>query len=86
MSCGTPVIVSDVGALPDFIESNKNGFVFHDRDLNDLNKKISRIIEDKILAISMGKYCRNIVEKRYDWKVIAKKVRKIYASCLKTKS
>lgn len=86
MSCGTPIIVSDVGALPDFIENNKNGFIFHDRDLNDLNKKISRITEDKVLAFSMGKYCRNIVEKKYDWKVIAKNVRKRYAACLKTKN
>lgn len=80
MSCGTPVIVSNVGALPDFIEDNKNGFVFEDRNINDLSDKLNKIINNKKLAETMGRNGRKLVELKYNWQVIAKNVRKIYSS------
>lgn len=85
MSCGTPVIVSDVGALPDFIEKGKgmNGFVFKDRDSKDLQNKIQKIISDKELLHRLGKNGRHLVETRYDWLVIANNVRNIYSKLLK---
>lgn len=78
MSCGTPVIVSNVGALPDFIEKNLNGFTFEDRNVKDLENKISKIVGDKRLVERMGEKGRYLVEKKYNWKIIAEKVRKIY--------
>jgi glycosyltransferase involved in cell wall biosynthesis len=80
MSCGTPVIVSNVGALPYFIENNKNGFVFKDRDTNDLRDKLNIIIKNKKLAETMGRNGRKLVELKYNWQVIAKNVRKIYSN------
>lgn len=82
MACGTPVIVSDVGALPDFIENNENGFVFHDRDTKELQAKILKITTNKKLAEKMGKKCRELAIKKYDWKVIAKNTAKIYSNYL----
>jgi len=82
MSCGTPIIVSDVGALPDFVEDNKNGFIFHDRDVSDLRAKIEKIIENKELALQMGETCRKLVEEKYNWEKIAKNVRQIYSNYL----
>lgn len=78
MSSGTPVIVSNVGSLPYFIEDNKNGFVFEDRNIDDLRKKLLTIITNKKLIETMGKYGRKLVEEKYNWTSIAKNVRKIY--------
>lgn len=86
MSCGTPVIVSNVGALPYFIEDNSNGFVFKDRDVEDLKNKITEIIKNNNLIEKMGRNGRNLVEKKYNWKVIAKNVERIYAECLAIKN
>lgn len=80
MSCGTPVMVSNVGALPDFIEkgSKINGFVFKDRDINDLQTKLKKLIKDKVLVEKLGKNGRGLVESKYDWQVIARNVYRIY--------
>ena len=85
MSCGTPVIVSNVGALPDFIEKGalKNGFVFKDRDVKDLNAKVKKIISDKELQIQLGKNARKLVETKYSWQVIADKTYAIYKEFIK---
>lgn len=83
MSCGTPVIVSNVGALPYFIEDNKNGLVFKDRDVDDLRKKLLTIITNKKLIERMGNYGRKLVEEKYSWVSIAKHVRKIYLNVKK---
>ena len=80
MSCGTPVIVSNVGALPYFIEDDRNGFVFEDRNVDDLSDKLNKIIKNKKLAEAMGRSGRKLVELKYNWQVIAKNVRKIYSS------
>lgn len=81
MSCGTPVIVSNVGALPYFIENNLNGFTFKDRDVNDLRNKITKIISNTSLVESMGRRGRELVEKKYNWEIIAKNVERIYSAC-----
>lgn len=78
MACGTPVIVSNVGSLPEFVENNKNGFVFSDRNIYDLRNKITRLIQEKELRLSMGKKCRDLAEKKYSWKTIARNVRNNY--------
>lgn len=80
MSCGTPVIVSNVGALPYFIENDKNGFTFEDRNITDLRDKLNKIIENKKLADSMGSSGRKLVELKYNWQIIAANVRKIYSA------
>lgn len=78
MSCGTPVMVSNVGALPYFIENDKNGYVFKDRDIDDLRTKLKKIIYNKSVIERMGKNGRRLVEEKYNWNNIAKKARKIY--------
>lgn len=82
MSCGTPVIVSNVGALPDFIETGRliNGYVFQDRNVVDLRNKIRKILFNPKLRNKMSINCRRLVEEKYDWNVIARKVKKIYIS------
>lgn len=40
MSCGLPVISSNIGAIPEYIENGKNGFLFKSGDINELTEKI----------------------------------------------
>jgi len=45
MSCGTPVIGSDIGGIPDFIEHCENGYLFEFRSIDDLKEKINEFLE-----------------------------------------
>lgn len=54
MACGTPVITTPVGMMPEIIKDGENGFLF-EWDSNDLAKIISLIVENKELSEKMGK-------------------------------
>lgn len=50
MSCGTPVISSDIAAPAQIIEDNFNGFKFRPTDSQDLSNKMASFIEDSSLS------------------------------------
>jgi glycosyltransferase involved in cell wall biosynthesis len=78
MASGTPIIVSSAASLPELVKTGYNGFIFQDGDVNDLRQKLTQIITDKKLILSMGKNARKLAEEKYSWKNVAKKVREIY--------
>jgi len=45
MACGTPVLASPVGAIPDIIEDEMNGFLIEDRSPESLAKDAKRCLE-----------------------------------------
>lgn len=54
MSCGTPVIVSDRGGLPEIVEHGLSGRVFKAGDANDLRDRIKEILFDDHLVQALG--------------------------------
>lgn len=56
-SCGIPIIASNAGGFPDFVENNVNGLLFEQGNHVELKKCINKIIDDKAL---INKYKDNI--------------------------
>lgn len=54
MSCGVPVICSNVCDNPNIVEEGSNGFLFNPLDIDDMTQAI-----EKLLSISNEEY-RNI--------------------------
>ena len=62
MEFGLPVIVSEaVGAGPDLVHENRNGFVVPVGDVETLGEKIALLLEDQPLRQRMGRASREIV-------------------------
>lgn len=51
----TPVIVSDVEGMTEFVEDGKNGFVFRRADVDDLERVLLSIVQRPELAFKMSK-------------------------------
>jgi glycosyltransferase involved in cell wall biosynthesis len=52
LSCGLPVVASNVGGIPEFIQDGCNGFLFHSGDPKELGRKIFRLLtEDKLFPL-----------------------------------
>lgn len=51
----TPVIVSDVEGMTEFVEDEKNGFVFCRGDVDDLERVLLKIVQDPDLICRMSK-------------------------------
>jgi len=78
MSMAKAVISSDVAALAEIVKSGHNGIVFKKDSVEDLSIKLKTLIEDEELRSSLGREAREWVKKERDWRVIAKKLNKIY--------
>ena len=78
MACGTPVIASRVGAVPDIIENDKTGIIVEQKDVEGLKKALVQLIEDQELAKKMGERGRERIEKYFTWDAICKKLEGFY--------
>ena len=78
MSCGTPVIASDIEGIRDIIESGKNGILAPPNDPIKLAEAIQYLLENEDIRIKFGKEGRKKVERKFSWDVIAKRLCKIY--------
>lgn len=79
---GKPVVVTNVGGLPEAVEEGRNGFVVEPKDSDELAEKIIMILKDKNLQKKMGEYALNLARTIYSWDEIARKTINIYESLL----
>jgi glycosyltransferase involved in cell wall biosynthesis len=76
-------LVSDIQENLDVIENA--GISFKVKDENDLSKKLQYMLSHKSLIERRGKECKKIVQKKYNWDVIAKQTLKVYEDVLNGK-
>lgn len=75
---GLPVIVSDVGGLPEVVIHEKTGIIVPKENINETFNAIVKLYEDKNLMEKLGKNGRKHVEKSYSWEESINKMVKIY--------
>ena len=68
-----PVIATDVGGDKEMMVDGKTGFLVKEGDANDIVEKISKILDDKQLAIEMGKNGSKFIKEQFNWELVAKK-------------
>jgi glycosyltransferase involved in cell wall biosynthesis len=66
-ACENPVVVSNVGGLPEVVDDNETGIVVEPKNPKSAAEAIEKLILDDRLRIKMGKAGRNKVEELYDW-------------------
>jgi len=71
MACGTPVICTNVGAMPEIVENGVTGFVVPPNDPVALRERIRWFIENPDQTQRMGQQARERVFKKFTWDVVA---------------
>lgn len=79
-ACGTPVIGSDSGAIPDVI--GEGGLIFPERNPEKLAAAIMELRENPDRRREMGAAGRAQVEASYTWRSVAEQMRDIYMESL----
>jgi glycosyltransferase involved in cell wall biosynthesis len=79
MSCGLPVIVSNVGGNIDVVENEINGYVVFPYDIKRIKIHIEDILKDEKKANLMGNRNRKKVIENYSCEAIIKKYLEIYS-------
>lgn len=78
LACGTPCIASNVGGIPDIIKDGINGFLVGPGNSRELAGRITQLISDDKLRISMGEQGRLFVEKHFAWQEKASDLIRLY--------
>lgn len=69
MSVGLPVVTSDVGGIPELIESGKNGYIFQPNDIQQMIAYVQDLVDNPEKRKAMGTAARETV-KNLTWDAI----------------
>jgi glycosyltransferase involved in cell wall biosynthesis len=78
MALGKACIVSDEAGVHEIVEDGENGLIFKCRDVEDLTKKMEKLIKDNKLRERIGKNARKFVLANFSWENYAKSMMDIF--------
>lgn len=81
-SCELPVIVSDVGGLPEVVDDKVTGYIIEKGNVEEMKIRLINLIENPDLRVSMGKNGRNKVVESYDWEKSVEIMKHVYRECI----
>jgi glycosyltransferase involved in cell wall biosynthesis len=82
LSSGLPVVTTNVGGIPEMIDSGKNGFLVQPFNARELADRILYFLEHPAASSEMALAARKTIEDRFDWRLIVEKVLKVYDEAL----
>jgi len=85
MSCGLPIIATDVRGNKDLINNRENGIIIPTRSPKKMAEAINILIEDENLRKKLGKNARKTIEQKYTWSEVSNNILRCYELLLKDK-
>jgi N-acetyl-alpha-D-glucosaminyl L-malate synthase BshA len=82
MACGTPVIGSDVGGIPDIIKDGYNGFLVSEKSPEGLADKIIELVSNEKMAEEFSINGLKIVKERFSWEIVTERFYRLYEQIL----
>lgn len=79
---GKPVVVTDVGSLPEVVEDGKTGFVVPPRDPVKLAEAVVKLLQNDDLREEMKGNTRKYAETELSWDKIAERTMEVYRRAL----
>ena len=83
MACGTPVICTDVGGMPEIVENGRTGFVVPPNDPRALRERIHWLLDHPEQARHIGETGRQRVLAQFTWPIVAAQCLRAYADFAK---
>jgi glycosyltransferase involved in cell wall biosynthesis len=81
MACGTPVVASNVGGLPDFIQDGENGYLIPPASSEAIAEKVRQLLEHPELRRKIGQN-GIVTAMRHELRLQAQKIIRIYESLI----
>jgi alpha-maltose-1-phosphate synthase len=88
MACGTAVVASDVGGIPEVVADGQTGLLAHydEHDTgafrDDLAKMVNTLVKDPSRAARMGAAGRDRAEREFAWATVAQQTVEVYRAAL----
>ena len=82
LSTGLPVVTTNVGGIPETIESGKNGFLVEPFNPAQFADRILYLLEHPAEAKEMGLAARKTILEQYDWRIVVRDAMRAYDEVL----
>ena len=79
MACGTPVLATPVGGIPDVIKDGEMGFIMEDNSPECIARNILRVWNDSNLE-QIAQNARALVEREFTYKNVVERYQEILDS------
>jgi glycosyltransferase involved in cell wall biosynthesis len=79
MACGTPVLATPVGGIPDLIKDGKTGFILEDNSPRCIAENVFRALEHPGLD-EIAKNAHDLIEKHYTYEATVERYKNILGS------
>ncbi len=83
MAAGKPIVASNVGGIPELIESGHNGILVEAGNEGALASAMIKVLNDRSLARAMGQNNIQKVRQLYSWDIAARKTEHLYRELIK---
>ena len=81
-----PVVVTNVGSIPEVVDDGKTGFIVQPRDEKVLAEAIIKLLKDDKLRKQMGENAYKKMKEELSWDKIAEKTIAVYKEAIRGKS
>lgn len=82
LACGTPVIATNIGGIPEVIQHGKNGILIPPNNAIKLAEAIQYLLDNEDVRARFGREGRKFVVENFSYSVIGKKLCRIYKEML----
>jgi len=82
MSCGLPVVATNVSGCPDVVSDGVNGFLVPPKSPEVMVDLISKLLDDEALCNELGKNARKTIEEHNTWDRVGGKIEASYQNVL----
>lgn len=79
MASEKAVIATKVGGIPEIIDNNIDGILIKPNNQQELTNKLIDLLNDSNKRSQIGRNARKKVIAKFDWNIVAKRTKKIYA-------
>ena len=73
MTAHLPIVATRVGAIPDFVEEGKNGYLVEPGDIPGLANALLQLLKNPEQCRSFGEYGFRLTQERYSWEAVGEK-------------
>jgi glycosyltransferase involved in cell wall biosynthesis len=80
-----PVVVTDVGSVPEAVEEGKTGFIVPPRDSEALAQAVIRLLRDEKLRRQMGENAYKKLKEDFSWDKIAQRTIEVYEKAIEAR-
>jgi glycosyltransferase involved in cell wall biosynthesis len=75
MSSGLPIVASNVGAIPDFVQDGTTGFLVHPGDVQGIANALMALLSNPQKCQQFGERAYRLAQTRYSWNAVGALIR-----------